>query len=149
MSRRPDNLTDQPFGRLVVLGPGDRPRTWVVQCECGRQRQYGEQYLRETARHCGCRKPGRARRQEDRERGRQQAEDRRAERDRRRQAIADAWRRGESVAVLAAQYGVTREAIYNVVRRVFGRDLGWIKALRRVAAGNVPAGCYPPLTWCG
>ena len=51
------NLKGQTFGRLTVIGPGQRPRHVLCQCRCGRTKEIRATNLTkkfQPTRSCGC-----------------------------------------------------------------------------------------------
>ena len=59
LHHRTPNLTGQRFGRLIVLGPGEKKQQrqyWRVRCDCGTEKQVCTADLRKKTgtRSCGC-----------------------------------------------------------------------------------------------
>lgn len=51
------DLTGKKFGRLTVIGTGEKPRYVLCQCECGNRKEIRATSLtkqKEPTRSCGC-----------------------------------------------------------------------------------------------
>lgn len=55
VERLTKNLAGFRFGKLVVIKPGDAPRRWICQCDCGQKVEViGGNLRRGLSRSCGC-----------------------------------------------------------------------------------------------